>query len=203
MYKNSQHILCMATDFLHHNGGCNEVWRLVPVVSTWSPQRMDRCVRTERPCFLISMNHFSWDICIYQFCWSQLTGYLYAETKETPELKEAILNPLINQYLIWIALKLIPLINSLRWNAPRLPQQLEDHYEANSWLSREPLSWPRPLSGIPAAMNHGEQSAIEVTEVILVTWGDYFFWPNMADWLTEPHSLMVANMWTKWWLDLW
>ena len=53
--------------------------------------------------------------------------------------------------------------NTLRWNAPRIPQQLEDHYEANSWLSREPLSWPRPLSGIPAAMNHGEQSAIEVT----------------------------------------
>ena len=91
---------------------------------------------------------------------------------------------------------------ALRWNAPMLPQKLEDHYEANSWLSREPLSWPRPLSGISAAMNHGEQSAIEVTEVILVIWGDYFFWPNMADWLTEPHSLMVANMWTKWWLDL-
>ena len=53
-------------------------------------------------------------------------------------------------------------ISSLCWNAPRLPQQLEDHYEANSWLSREPLSWPRPLSGIPAAMNHGEQSTIEV-----------------------------------------
>ena len=50
----------------------------------------------------------------------------------------------------------------LCWNAPRLQQQLEDHYEANSWLSREQLLWPRPLSGMPAAMNHGEQSAIEV-----------------------------------------
>ena len=51
---------------------------------------------------------------------------------------------------------------ALCWNASRLPQQLEDHYEANSWLSRESLSWPRPLSGIPAAMNHGKQSAIGI-----------------------------------------
>ena len=51
---------------------------------------------------------------------------------------------------------------TLRWNVPRVPQQHEDHYEANSWLSMEPLSWPRPLSGIPAAMNHGEQPAIGI-----------------------------------------
>ena len=51
---------------------------------------------------------------------------------------------------------------TLRWNATRLLQQLEDHYEANSWLSREPLPWPRSLSGIPAAMNYGKQSAIVI-----------------------------------------
>ena len=50
----------------------------------------------------------------------------------------------------------------LRRNAPRLLEQLKDHYEAHSWLSREPLSWARSLSGIPAAMNHGEQSVIKV-----------------------------------------